>query len=66
MQKFDGKDDGKFDGRPPDSYKAASWKGVLLTLLMIGVFLGLLTWAFLSVIAQPGGPDLRIPMTLPG
>lgn len=65
MRKFDGGNDGKIDGSPPDPYTAPSWRGVLFMLLVIGIFLALLLWAFLSVFAQPGGPDIHLPITLP-
>jgi hypothetical protein len=54
MQRFDGQSDGKFDGRPPDPYSPPSWRGTLVMLLVIVVVLGLIAYAFLSIIAQPG------------
>lgn len=64
MQKFDGGNDGKIDGSPPDPYTAPSWRGVLLMLLLIGIALALVLVAFLSVYAQPDGPDFRLPPIL--
>jgi hypothetical protein len=61
VQKFDGSKEGKFDGSPPDPYKAPSWRGVLLMLLMTAVLLALVLYAFLSVFAQPDGPSFRVP-----
>ena len=64
MQKFEGGNDGKFDGSPPDPYTAPSWRGVLLMLVLIGILGALVLYAFLSVFAQPEGPDIRLPPIL--
>jgi len=53
MQRFDGQSDGKLDGKPPDPYTPPSWRGTLFMLLVIAVVLGLIAYAFLSIIAQP-------------
>lgn len=53
MQRFDGQSDGKFDGTSPDPYTPPSWRGTLFMLLLIAVVLGLIAWAFLSIIAEP-------------
>ena len=62
MQKYDGGNDGKFDGSPPDSYKAPSWRGVLLMLVVIAVVLLVGTYAYVSTVSQP---DFRVPIVVP-
>jgi hypothetical protein len=49
MQKFDGSNDGKFDGSPPDPHTEPSWRGVFLMLLIIVGFLVLVAWAFVAI-----------------
>jgi hypothetical protein len=60
--KYDGGNDGKFDGSPPDPYKASSWRGVLLMLVVIAVVLVIGTYAYVSAVS---GPDLRVPIVDP-
>ncbi len=62
MGKYDGGNDGKFDGSPPDPYKASSWRGVLLMLVVIAVVLAIGTYAYVSAVS---GPDLRVPIVDP-
>lgn len=62
MQKYDGGNDGKFDGSPPDPYKASSWRGVLLMLVVIAVVLAIGTYAYVSAVS---GPDFRVPIVDP-
>lgn len=54
MQRFDGNPDERFDGRPPDPYTAPSWRGTIAMLLVIVVVLGLIAYAFFSIITAPG------------
>ena len=61
VQKSDGPNEGKFDGSPPDPYKAPSWRGVLLMLVLIAVVLGLGTYAYVSAISGPGGVEFVVP-----
>ena len=49
MQKFDGSNDGKIDGSPPDPYTEPSWRGTLLMLVIIVGFLVLVAWAFVAI-----------------
>jgi hypothetical protein len=60
--KYDGGNDGKFDGSPPDPYKASSWRGVLLMLVVIAVVLVIGTYAYVSAVS---GPDFRVPIVDP-
>ncbi len=62
MGKYDGGNDGKFDGSPPDPYKASSWRGVLLMLVVIAVVLVIGTYAYVSAVS---GPDFRVPIVDP-
>ena len=59
MQKFDGGKDGKIDGSPPDPYKAPSWRGVLLMLVVIAIVLLIGVYAYVSAVS---GPDFRVPI----
>jgi hypothetical protein len=53
------------DGQSPDPYSPPSWRGTLVMLLVIVVVLGLIAYAFFSIMSQPGAPDLQIPGSLP-
>jgi hypothetical protein len=49
MQKFDGGNDGKIDGSPPDPHTEPSWRGTLVMLVVIAAFLALVAWAFIAI-----------------
>lgn len=62
MQKFHGGNDGKFDGSPPDPYKAPSWRGVLLMLVVIAVVLLIGVYAYVTAVSAP---DFQVPIVVP-
>jgi uncharacterized membrane protein (DUF485 family) len=47
-------------GESPGAYSAPSWRGTLLMLLVIVVFLALVAYAFVWI-GQPLTPQIRIP-----
>lgn len=55
----------KKDGLSPDPYTPPSYRGVLFMLLVIVVVLGLIAYAFVSIMSQPGSPDFQLPLTMP-
>jgi hypothetical protein len=55
----------KKDGQSPDPYAPASWRGAIVMLIVITVVLGLIAYAFFSIISQPGAPDFSVPVKLP-